>query len=235
MTRVIESLLLIEFQIFVKFDPGQKSGSFIKFPRAQQPITFLWKEKRKKKKEESAAALSKSAKNSPGQTAAAAPRLVPLNFRSSTERQRVDRVCFSSLRGWLEGRCAAGGNTLQGEKLGNSPLFRAIHANFFARCIVQTQLVRLLGSKGNMKPETTGLVHQERDHRGENLFSPTRKLRSVWWYFFFFKNSSLISVDLFNFSTMHDCPIIFFNNNSTIRVCKFYMYIFFYNSWSSSL
>lgn len=180
MTRVIESLLLIEFQIFVKFDPGQKSGSFIKFPRVQQPITFLWKEKRKKKKEESAAALSKSAKNSPGQTAAAAPRLVPLNFRSPTERQRVDRVCFSSLRGWLEGRCAAGGNTLQGEKLGNSPLFRAIHANFFARCIVQTQLVRLLGSKGNMKPETTGLVHQERDHRGENLFSPTRKLRSVW-------------------------------------------------------
>ena len=187
MTRVIESLLLIEFQIFVKFDLGQKSGSFIKFPRAQQPTTFPRKEKKKKKKEESAAALSKSAKNSPGQTAAAAPRLVPLNFRSSTERQRVDRVCFSSLRGWLEGRCAAGGNTLQGEKLGNSPLFRAIHANFFARCIVQTQLVRLLGSKGNMKPETTGLVHQERDHRGENLFSPTRKLCSVWWYFFFLK------------------------------------------------
>lgn len=117
MTRVIESLLLIEFQIFVKFDPGQKSGSFIKFPRVQQPITFLWKEKRKKKKEESAAALSKSAKNSPGQTAAAAPRLVPLNFRSSTERQRVDRVCFSSLRGWLEGRCAAGGTRSKGKNL----------------------------------------------------------------------------------------------------------------------
>lgn len=190
MTRVIESLLLIEFQIFVKFDPGQKSGpggKLHKIPSRATTYHVPLKRKKKKKKEESAAALSKSAKNSPGQTAAAAPRLVPLNFRSSTERQRVDRVCFSSLRGWLEGRCAAGGNTLQGEKLGNSPLFRAIHANFFARCIVQTQLVRLLGSKGNMKPETTGLVHQERDHRGENLFSPTRKLRSVWWYFFFLK------------------------------------------------
>lgn len=114
------------------------------------------------------------------------PRLAPLNFRSSTERQRVDRVCFSSLRGWLEdGR--GEWNTLQGEKLGNSPLFRAIHANFFARCIVQTQLVRLLGSEGNMKPETTGgSVHQERDHRGENLSSSTRKLRLVGFFFFLF-------------------------------------------------
>lgn len=49
-----------------------------------------------------------------------------------------------------------------------------------------------------MKPETTGgSVHQERDHRGENLSSSTRKLRLVGFFFFYFKNSSLISTDFF--------------------------------------
>lgn len=48
-----------------------------------------------------------------------------------------------------------------------------------------------------MKPETTGdSVHQERDHRGENLSSSTRKLRLVG-FFFYFKNSSLILTDFF--------------------------------------
>lgn len=38
-----------------------------------------------------------------------------------------------------------------------------------------------------MKPETTGdSVHQERDHRGENLSSSTRKLRLVGFFFFLF-------------------------------------------------
>lgn len=75
------------------------------------------------------------------------PRLVPLNFRSSTERQRVDRVCFSSLRGWADaGEHAPRGKNLEARRFfepSTRTFSRAVH-----RKPVQTQPVRLLGSKG---------------------------------------------------------------------------------------
>lgn len=234
MTRVIESLLLIEFQIFVKFDPGQKSGSFIKFPRAQQPITFLWKEKRKKKRGERGGAFQKRKKFArPDGGRRPPPRSSQFSLfnREAASWSRLFFLVTRLARGAMRGRGehAPRGKTWKLAAFSSHPreLFRAVHRS------------NATGAASWLEGEY---------ETGNDGFGPPRTRPSGWKFIlsdaetsfrlvvlFFFKNSSLISVDLFNFSTMHDCPTIFFNNNSTIRVCKFYMYIFFYNSWSSSL
>lgn len=59
-------------------------------------------------------------------------------------------------------------------------LFRAVHRSNATGAASWLEGEYETGNDG-------GLVHQERDHRGENLFSPTWKLRSVRWCLFFLK------------------------------------------------
>lgn len=117
MTRVIESLLLIEFQIFVKFDPGQKSGSFIKFPRAQQPITFLWKEKRKKKKRRARRRFPKAQKIRPARRRPPPPASFLSIFALQPRGSELIAFVFPRYEAGSRGDARPGGTRSKGKNL----------------------------------------------------------------------------------------------------------------------
>ena len=231
-------------------------GKLHKIPsREQQPITFLWKEKKKERGERGAFEKRKKFARPDG----GHPRLAPLNFRSSTERQRVDRVCFSSLRGWLEdGR--GGGIRSKGKNLETRRFFEPSTRTFSRGASFKRNWCGFLARRGIWNRKRRGVRSIKSATIGVKIY-PLRRGNFVWWDFFFIlkiRHWSLLiflrekvleifrsSDDLLMiFALRFFCTIIFhwlnysfivessnnlFNNNSTIRVYKFY------NSWNSRL
>lgn len=231
-------------------------GKLHKIPsREQQPITFLWKEK---KKREESVALSKSAKNSLGQTAATLAS--PLSIFALQPRGS-ELIAFVFPRYEAGSRMGgASGIRSKGKNLETRRFFEPSTRTFSRGASFKRNWCGFLARRGIWNRKRRGIRSIKSATIGVKIY-PLRRGNFVWWDFFFIlkiRHWSLLiflrekvlgifrsSDDLLMiFALRFFCTIIFhwlnysfivessnnlFNNNSTIRVYKFY------NSWNSRL
>lgn len=120
MTRVIESLLLIEFQIFVKFDPGQKSGpggKLHKIPSRATTYHVPLKRKKKKKKRRARRRFPKAQKIRPARRRPPPPASFLSIFALQPRGSELIAFVFPRYEAGSRGDARPGGTRSKGKNL----------------------------------------------------------------------------------------------------------------------